>query len=151
MFVSPLFRRELVLLQWSYHVERYNAVKRHICAVLSEMWYKNVFWFLLWFRKVCSNGVIRYEVFGTGSRFSGENVEKSARFQVKKLKWYAVFNLRKKAPRARDAESGSFENGALVSSAKISPGNKEKTICEDSRKCQPMFLFPINFSLDRIR
>ncbi|WP_145173543.1 hypothetical protein [Gimesia aquarii] len=118
---------------------------------MSQKWYKNAFWFPLRLWKACSNGVTRYEAFGTGSRFSGENVEKSARVQVKKLKWYAVFSHRKKAPRARDAESGSFENGALVSSAKISTGNKEITICEDYRKCQPTFLFPFGLSLDRIR
>ncbi len=79
-------------------------------------------WFPLWLWKTCSKGVTRYETLGAGSGTSGENVEKTMLFRIHKLRLYAVCSYQKKAPRARDSESGSFENGAAASSAKIFTG-----------------------------
>ncbi|WP_144984451.1 hypothetical protein [Gimesia aquarii] len=134
MFAIPLFKRELALLSGSHHAQRHTRVNRKICAVLSEMWYEIAVWFRFWFRKACSKGVTRYETWGTGSGASGEDVEKRTLFWMHKLRWCAVSSAQKKVPRARDAESGSFENGAMVSSAKSSPGcrakGKRKTRCK---------------------
>ncbi|QDT94959.1 hypothetical protein V144x_03930 [Gimesia aquarii] len=117
MFIIPVFQLGLPLSYGSDHTYRHVTVKKHICAVLSEMWYKIAVWFRLWFQKVCSKGVTRYETRGTDSCVSGENVEKIMLFRIHKLRWCAVCSYQKNVPRARDAESGSFENGALASSA----------------------------------
>ncbi|QDT96070.1 hypothetical protein [Gimesia aquarii] len=105
MVVSS-FKRELAVLSESDHADRHTGVKRSLCALMSRKWYEIAVWFQLWFRKACSKGVTRYETWGTGSRSSGENLEKTARFQVKKLKLYVMFRHQKKTPRAREPDHG---------------------------------------------
>ncbi|QDU07774.1 hypothetical protein V202x_11350 [Gimesia aquarii] len=123
MFVYSLIERVLALLCQSYHVDRLTAVERNLCALMSQKWYKIVICFPLRLRKACSKGVTRYETWGTGSRSSGENLEKTARIQVKKLKLYVIFRHQKKTPRAR-AKPRSFGKGGAVSSLERSL-NKE--------------------------
>ncbi|QDT99007.1 hypothetical protein [Gimesia aquarii] len=137
MFVIPLFKRELTLLSGSHDAQRHTRVNREICAVLSEMWYEIAVWFYLRIQKACSKGVTRYEARRTGSGASGENVEKTMLFRMHKLRWCTVSSAQKNVPRARDAESGSFKNGATASSAKISPGyNARKRRGNSSRVSQ---------------
>ncbi|WP_145179395.1 hypothetical protein [Gimesia aquarii] len=122
MLIFPLFKGELALLSGSHHAQRHTGVKRNLCALMSRKWYEIAVWFRLWLQKACSKRVTQYETWGTGSEASGENVEKKTLFRMHKLRWCVVSSVQKNAPRARDAESGSFKNGARASSAKISPG-----------------------------
>ncbi|QDT98191.1 hypothetical protein V144x_36770 [Gimesia aquarii] len=133
MFAFPMIERGIVWLRWADHIERHTAVKRHICAVLSEMWYKNAVLFPLWLGKACSKGVLPYETVGTGYRLSGEKLEKTGHFRMHKPKLCFLCSYQKKPPRARETETGSFENGAWASSAKISTENQEQVQCEASR------------------
>ncbi|QDU06972.1 hypothetical protein [Gimesia aquarii] len=120
MPIIPVFKRGLPLSSGSNHAQRHTGVKRNLCALMSRKWYEIAVWFGLWFQKACSKGVTRYETWGTGSGVSGENVEKIMLFWMHKLRWCAMCSYPKNVPRARDAESGSFKNSTMASSAKSS-------------------------------
>ncbi|QDU09383.1 hypothetical protein V202x_27580 [Gimesia aquarii] len=133
MFEFPVIERGTVLLRWSYHAKWHTAVKKNLCALMSQVWYEIAVWFPLWLEKACSKGVIPYETAGTGYRLSGEKLEKMGHFRMHKPKLCVVCSYQKKPPRARETETGSFENGAWVSSAKISTENQKQVQYEASR------------------
>lgn len=101
MFVFPLIEGVLAVLCGTDHGQRHREVKRNLYDLLSLREHQIEVWFPFGVRKACSNGVNRYETWGTGSKDSGENVEKTMLFCMHKLRWCTVNSNQKKMPRAR--------------------------------------------------
>ncbi len=98
---------------WSYHAQRHTRVKRNLCALMSQKWYEIAVWNHLGCQKACSKGAIQYETAETGSRSSGENVEKTGHFMMKKLRLCMVCSGQKKRL-ARATQNRVVSGGAQL-------------------------------------
>lgn len=85
MHMYCLISFDTLILSWLHLVRWHAVVNRNLCALMSLMWSKTDTSFQSNCLKACSKGVITYETTGTGSRLTGENVEKMGVFMMKKM------------------------------------------------------------------
>lgn len=115
LFVSFLLYHTSVLLSWSYHAGRHTAVKNRVCAAMSQKWIEIGVKCTKQCPNVCSKGLKRYEIAGTGVGDSGEDEQKTGVFVVRKPTVFPLFTGQNFFPRAR-RRSASFEMGVNESS-----------------------------------